>query len=141
MLLEPAIVAALVTLLLGGLATVFRYIFNIELITEKKVDEKIQAANAERQNDFDRISEKLDNQETQLQEIRDLIMGGEYQVSDGMLEIVEMNRKDVEEHEERIEGVERVQLKIRRRQRDHSGEEPVEHSEDLDLSPSDHDDR
>lgn len=139
MVSEPvlaAIIAAFVTLFLGALASALRYVFGVRLATTELVDEKIATANRERQTDFDAIIERLDEHGEQLSEIEDLIMGGEYQVSDGMLEIVEANREVSEDHESRIEGVERIQLKIRRRQREHSGGDPVARNEDLDPPPS-----
>lgn len=139
MVSEPvlaAIIAAVVTLFLSALASAVRYVFGVRLVTTDRVDEKIATANRQRQTDFDAIIERLDEHGEKLSEIESLIMGGEYQVSDGMLEIVEANRDVSEDHESRIKGVERIQLKIRRRQREHSGGEPVARGEDVDPPPS-----
>lgn len=111
--MEPAVTAAIVAgvtvFILSGLSSVARYTFGIEIPTHREVDNKIEVADEELEEGFDEICDKLDENTEQLNKLEDLILGSEYQVDDGMLELVEG-------HEERIEGVERIQLRIRRRQ-------------------------
>lgn len=130
-----AVTAAVVTILIGGLLTTLRYVFDVQLMTEADVEAKIAAANSQRQQDFDTIIERLDSQSKALANLEELIMGGEYQVSDGMLELTQVNAEDIAEHEERIDGVERIQLKIRRRQEEHTGGEDVAGPEDINPPP------
>jgi hypothetical protein len=118
-----AVVAALVTVALGALITALRYVFGVELLTTDDVDRMIADEKAIHQDDVDAIFERLDR-------LEDLLMGGEYQIDDGMLELVELNADSIEDHDERIDGVERIQLKIRRRQREHSGGDSVADSDD-----------
>lgn len=135
LLQEPAVIAAIVTVVLTGAMSAIRYAFNIQFLRIGQVEEKIEESDKEIGTKFDELGERLDKQNEQLSNIEDLILGGEYQVSDGMLELVEVNNEDIEDHEDRIEGVERIQLKIRRRQKEHSGGEPVAHGEDLEPPP------
>lgn len=132
---SPAVVAALVTIILTGGVSILRYIFDIQLITKGEVNEQIEDADRKLEEQIDEIIYKLEEHSNQLSEIEKLIMGGEYQISDGMLELVEMNEEEIEDHESRIEGVERIQLKIRRRQQEHTGGEPVARKEDVDPPP------
>lgn len=130
-----AVTAAVVTALIGLLLTTLRYVFDVQLTTEGDVRRMIAEVNASRQDDFDEIIRRLDDHKEALENLEQLIMGGEYQVSDGMLELVEINAEDIEDHDERIDGVERIQLKIRRRQREHTGGENVADPEDVDPPP------
>lgn len=130
-----AVTAALVTTLIGALLTTLRYVFDVQLMTEADVEAKIAAKNNQRQQDFDTIIKRLDSQSEALSSLEELIMGGEYQVSDGMLELTQINADDIAEHEERIDGVERIQLKIRRRQQEHTGGQDVADPEDVNPPP------
>lgn len=111
-----ALIAAVVTVILGAAATVFRYVFGVSLVTEDQlkdlIDDEVDSVDAE----TGQIMESLDRQGEQLNDIEELILGGEYQVTDGMLTLVQQNVEDIEDHGSRIDSVERIQLKIRRRQ-------------------------
>lgn len=131
--LTAAFTAAIVTAAIGLVLTALRYVFDVQLATQSDVDEKIEAANADRQDDFDEILTRLDEHKEVLTDLEELIMGSEYQVSDGMLELVEINAEEIESHDERIDGVERIQLKIRRRQAAEG--EHIAGPEDLDPPP------
>lgn len=124
--LVSATVATLVAVLIGGSITAARYVFGVELVTKPQLEDQLEANVEAREAQDERFEKQFDEINEQLRELRELIMGSEFQVSDGMLEIVEMNRESIDEHGERISDVERIQLKIRRRQEhDHDGpEEP-----------------
>lgn len=135
-----AVTAAFVTALLGALATTLRYVFDVQLVTSDEVEDKIESATGNFHDDLDDIIGRLDDHSEHLDRLEDLLMGGEYQISDGMLELIEVNADEIEDHDERIDGVERIQLKIRRRQRESSGGEMVAEAEDVNPPP-DYDER
>jgi hypothetical protein len=121
--LTAALVSVFVTVLIGGSLTVIRFVFGVELLTTRDIEKR----DAE-------IMDTLDDHTERLEEIETLIMGGEYQISDGMLEVVHDTSDDVDDHEKRIEGIERIQLKIRRRQQ--GDDEPIARGEDIDPPPA-----
>jgi len=125
MVSEPvftALVAGSVTVILGTLVSVWRYVFGVQLATKTEVEQKI-AQSQQIPAENNEIIAALDEHGNQLDEIEDLILGGEYQVDDGMLEVVRKNVDDIDEHGDRIDSIERIQLKIRRREDDNLGEE------------------
>jgi hypothetical protein len=127
---SPAVIAglagAVTTAALTVLVAVFRYVFSPTLVTQAEVN-RIEEDHRERDAE---IMECLEDRADQLDEIEELILGSEYQVSDGMLEVVQANESD-------IRGVERIQLRIQRRQHEHTGgEDMVDKSAgDEDLPP------
>lgn len=132
---QPAVVAAIVTIVLGGGITALRYTFNVRFVTERDMREQVDAVDEKSDERYGDVIERLDEHSNKIEEVRDLIMGAEYQVNGGMLELVTKTEEDVEDYGDRIDGVERIQLKIRRRQREHSGGEPVAWGEDTDPPP------
>lgn len=126
---SPALIAglagAVTTAALTVLVVVFRYVFSPALVTQAEVN-RIDEARRERDEE---IIECLEDRADHLDEIEELILGSEYQVSDGMLEVVQANESDVR-------GVERIQLRIQRRQEEHTGGEDMvdESAGDEDLS-------
>lgn len=130
-----AIISTVVTVTITGLIAAGRYLFDLQLITRPDLEERIAEAQKGTDERDEKIMHTLEEHTRKLDNIETLIMGSEYQVSDGMLEIVERSEEELEDHDSRIEGVERIQLKIRRRQKEHSGGEPVAREEDVDPPP------
>jgi erythromycin esterase-like protein len=111
-----AIVATLITFAIGGPIAALRYTFGVRLVTEPQVDDRIADAVESLQDQDERIIERLDEHGKTLDRVEALVVGGEYQINDGMLELIETNQDELEDQDERITDVERIQLKIRRRQ-------------------------
>lgn len=126
---DPAVIAAVAgavtTAALTVLVAVFRYVFSSALVTQAEVN-RIEEDHRKRD---EKIIERLEDRADHLDEIEELILGSEYQVSDGMLEVVQSNESDVR-------SVERIQLQIQRRQEEHTGGEDMvdESAGDEDLS-------
>jgi hypothetical protein len=117
---EPAVAAAIVatviTFGIGGAVAALRYTFGVQLVTRPEVEKQISDA-VKSLNDQDKeIIERLDEHGEKLDRVEALVVGGEYEINDGMLELIETNADDIDDQGERITDVERIQLKIRRRQ-------------------------
>lgn len=116
--ITAAIVASIVSITFGSLVAGLRYIFGIQLATKNDVDKKIAGSEIGAEDKFNEIYTRLDKTGEKLEHIEELIMGSEYQVSEGMLEVVLMNRDYLEDHKDRIKRIEHIQIKIRRKQED-----------------------
>lgn len=119
-----AIIATLITVGIGGLVAAVRYVFDVQLVTEPEVDRRVVDAVESLQEQDEEIAKTLDEHGDKLDRLEELVLGGEYQISDGMLELIELNAEDIDDHEGRITDVERIQLKIRRRQAEDDVDRP-----------------
>jgi erythromycin esterase-like protein len=111
-----AIVAACITAAIGAIIAALRYVFGVELVTEPEVDDRIADAVDSLQEQDNEIINRLDKHGETLDRVEALVVGGEYHINDGMLELIETNADELDDQGERITDVERIQLKIRRRQ-------------------------
>jgi hypothetical protein len=106
-MVSPSVVAALVTFALGILGAAARYVFDVRLVRDSDIEDEYGQRFDELSARLDTISNRLDEQDDQLSELESLVVGNDYDASNGLVELIEENTELSRQNLEHIRSLER----------------------------------